>query len=305
MVTTRAPRKAIGKLNVLRARHLTALPWLVHGFSTRVGGFSGAYGEGDLNLGFTKNDDRTTVERNQAALLREIGAVTRKRRAPGSTGTSFWPLITLRQIHSDIIHYVDSVPDAPIFGDGLVTATPGLLLAVQTADCLPVILVDAKRRAVGVFHAGWRGTVKRIVEKGVGEMLRWFGSRPRDLRAAIGPGIQGCCYEVGAEVREKFESQFAYAASLFREVKESDPVREKYPLLFLNARPPGHGELPKKAFLDLVEANRQQLLAAGVPKKNIEASPLCTDCHPELLFSYRAEKGKTGRMMGVVGVREG
>jgi copper oxidase (laccase) domain-containing protein len=105
-------------------------------------------------------------------------------------------------------------------------------------------------------------------------------------------------------VGTRFESQFAFAASLFREVKEPDPVREKYPLLFLNARAPGHGELPKKIFLDLVEANRQQLLAVGVPASSIEASPLCTNCHPELLFSYRAEKGRTGRMMGVVGIRD-
>jgi polyphenol oxidase len=156
---------------------------------------------------------------------------------------------------------------------------------------------------VGVFHAGWRGTVQRIVEKGVGEMFRCFGTRPRDIKAAIGPGIQGCCYEVGEEVRIKFESQFEYAASLFREVKESDPVREKYPLLFLTARAPGHGELPPKLFLDLVEANRRQLMAAGVPKKNIESSELCTNCHTDVLFSYRAEKGKTGRMMGVAGIR--
>ena len=178
------------------------------------------------------------------------------------------------------------------------------LLAIQTADCIPVIVVDTKRHAVGVFHAGWRGTVKRIVEKGVGEMVRCCGSRPRDLKAAIGPGIRGCCYEVGEEVRTKFESQFSYAASLFHEVKDSDPVREKYPLLFLTARAPGHSELPKKIFLDLVEANRQQLIAAGVPKKNIEASELCTNCRPELLFSYRAERGKTGRMLGVAGVRK-
>ena len=98
--------------------------------------------------------------------------------------------------------------------------------------------------------------------------------------------------------------QFAYAASLFREVKESDPVREKYPLLFLSARAPGHSNLPKKIFLDLVEANRQQLLAAGVPAKSIEASPLCTNCRTDLLFSYRAEKGHTGRLMGVAGIRE-
>jgi polyphenol oxidase len=280
----------------------------VHGFSTRGGGFSRAYGRGDLNLGFTKDDSRAIVERNRAAFLHQLGAVTRKRRSSGASGSSLWPLVTLRQVHSDIIHCVESVPELPrealLTGDGLLTATPGVLLAIQTADCLPVILVDAKRRAVGVFHAGWRGTVKRIVEKGIGEMVRRFGSLPRDIKAAIGPGIQGCCYEVGEEVRTKFESQFAYGASLFREVKDSDPVREKYPLLFLTARAPGHSVLPKKILLDLVEANRQQLLAAGVPKKNIEASALCTNCHTDLLFSYRAEKGRTGRMMGVAGIRE-
>jgi hypothetical protein len=326
-VPPRASQQAISKLNIVRARCLSALPWLVHGFSTRVGGFSRAYGKGDLNLGFTKHDSHATVERNRAAFLRALtssfpldfargfgknrpdspfGALRLLR--AGSRRLSLhdptrWPLITLRQIHSDIIRFVDSIRTEPLVGDGLLTATPGLLLAVQTADCLPVILVDAKHRAVGLFHAGWRSTVKRIVEKGVGEMFRCFGTRPRDLKAAIGPGIQGCCYQVGEDVRAKFESQFAYAASLFREVKESDPVREKYPLLFLNARAPGHGELPKKIFLDLVEANRQQLRAAGVPKKNIEASPLCTSCHTDLLFSHRGEKGKTGRMMGVVGIR--
>lgn len=311
-VTTSARNKT--KLTILRARHLSQLPWLAHSFSTRVGGFSRAYGKGDLNLGFTKDDLRSAVERNRAVFLSEIGAVTRTRSQPqvvSRTGTSrrqrensLWPLITLRQIHSDIIRRVDSFPDEPLSGDGMITATPGLLLGIQAADCLPVILVDVKRHAVGVFHAGWRGTVKRIVEKGVGEMHRHFGSRPRDLMAAIGPGIQGCCYEVGEEVRIKFESQFAYGTKLFREVKESDPVREKYPLLFLSARAPGHSDLPKKIFLDLVEANRQQLLAAGVLKKNIEVSPHCTHCRPDLLFSYRAAKGKTGRMMGVAGIRE-
>jgi hypothetical protein len=305
-VPARAPNKT--KLTILRAQHLSQLPWLVHGFSTRVRGFSRPYGKGALNLGFTKDDARAAVERNRAAFLRQLGAVAKPRRGSRKAAPSLWPLITLRQIHSDIICRVDSVADSPskdpFSGDGLITATRGLLIGVQTADCLPVILVDTKRHAVGVFHAGWRGTVKRIVEKGVGEMHRCFGTNPRDIKAAIGPGIQGCCYEVGEEVRIKFESQFAYGAGLFREVKESDPVREKYPLLFLSARAPGHSDLPKKIFLDLVEANRQQLLAAGVAKKNIEASPLCTNCHPELLFSYRAEKGKTGRMMAAAGIRE-
>jgi purine-nucleoside/S-methyl-5'-thioadenosine phosphorylase / adenosine deaminase len=305
-VSTPVPTKT--KLTILQAQDLNQFPWLVHGFSTRVRGSSRAFGKADLNLGFAKDDAHAAVERNRAAFLRELGAVTQKRRSSkaGSriAATSLWPLITLRQIHSDIIHCVDSTPADSLSGDGLITATPNLLLAIQTADCLPVILVDTKRHAVGVFHAGWRGTVKRIVEKGVGEMYRHFGTHPREVKAAIGPGIHGCCYEVGEEVRIKFESQFEYGATLFREVKDSDPVREKYPLLFLTARAPGHSELPKKIFLDLVEANRQQLTAAGVPKKSIESSPFCTNCHPELLFSYRAERGRTGRMMGVAGIRK-
>jgi YfiH family protein len=289
------------ELNLLSASGLNKFPWLVHGFSTRLGGFSRVYGGHALNLGFTKDDSRAAVERNRAAFLRQLGAGRERGRGNDS---HLWPLVTLRQIHSDIIRFVDPPPESQLAGDGLITATPGLLLGIQTADCLPIILVDPKRRAVGVFHAGWRGTVKRIVEKGVGEMRRHFGSRARDLKAAIGPGIQACCYEVGEEVREKFESQFAYAEKLFREVEESDPVREKYPMLFLTARAPGHSVLPKKIFLDLVEANRQQLLAAGVPAKSIEALPLCTNCRTDLLFSYRGEKGKTGRMMGVAGIRK-
>ncbi len=307
---TKGSRKS--KLNLLRATHLSRIPWLVHGFSTRPGGSSRTYGGRTLNLGFTKDDPKAAVARNRQAFLRALGTEGGHKKIRGKSAQA-WPLITLRQIHSDIIHAIappasnspsaDSLIRDQLAGDGLITNTPGLLLAIQTADCLPIILVDPKRRAVGAFHAGWRGTLKRIAEKGVGEMRRWFGSHPQDLRVAIGPGIQGCCYEVGEEVRGRFESQFAYAEKLFREVKESDPVREKYPLLFLTARAPGHGELPKKIFLDLVEANRQQLIAAGVAARNIEASPLCTNCRADLLFSYRADKGKTGRMMAVVGIR--
>jgi YfiH family protein len=296
-----ANRVAQNKLQLLRSEKLGELAWLVHAFSTRQGGVSRAYGGNALNLGFTKHDSRAAVERNRELFLKELDV---------ANGRKSWPLVSLRQIHSDLIHCVDRMrvdrlPEQPLAGDGVVTDSPGLLVAVQTADCLPIILVDPKRRAVGVFHAGWRGTVKRIVEKGVGEMRKHFKSDPRDLVAAIGPGVRGCCYEVGEEVRTKFETQFAYASSLFREVKESDPVREKYPLLFLTARAPGHGELPVKLFLDLVEANRRQLLDAGVKAKNIDAAAPCTACHTDLLFSFRAEKGITGRMMGVAGIRVG
>jgi hypothetical protein len=108
---------------------------------------------------------------------------------------------------------------------------------------------------------------------------------------------------VGEEVRTRFSAQFSYADTLFREVKESDPVREKYPLLFLTARAPGHSELPTKLFLDLKEANRRQLLDAGLSAKNIDAASPCTACHTELLFSHRAENGVTGRMMATAGIK--
>jgi YfiH family protein len=280
--------------SILASPALSRIPWLVHGFSTRKGGFSKPYGGRSLNLGFTKDDSRATVERNRAALQRQVGAIA---------GKKLWPLIALHQIHSDLVYCLSQRPHQQLSGDGLITSMPGILIAIQTADCLPIVLVDTTRRAVGVFHAGWRGTVKRIVEKGVGEMRGCFGTWPRDIQAAIGPGIHSCCYQVGEEVRQNFESQFAYAADLFREVKESDPVREKYPLLFLTARAPGHSELPTNIFLDLVEANRRQLMDAGVSAKNIYASPLCTSCRADLLFSHRAEKGATGRMMAVVGIR--
>jgi purine-nucleoside/S-methyl-5'-thioadenosine phosphorylase / adenosine deaminase len=282
------------ELNILHTHALPRIPWLIHGFSTREGGYSKPYGGSALNLGFTREDSRAAVERNRAEFLKKLKA-TQNRRP--------WPLITLRQIHSDLIHHVSEPSDTSLTGDGMITSTPGILLAIQTADCLPVILVDPKHKTVGVFHAGWRGTIKRIIEKGAGEMRRQFGTLPRDLQAAIGPSIHSCCYEVGPEVRADFESQFAYAGKLFREVKESDPIRQKYPMLFLTARAPGHSQLPKKIYLDLVEANRLQLLAIGVLAGNIAASDLCTSCCNDRLFSYRAEKGVTGRMMGIVGIR--
>jgi hypothetical protein len=291
-VPAKVSRKS--KLTVLQDATLAQTPWLAHGFSTRGGGTSRAYGGNGLNLGFTQGDSRAAVERNRESFLKKIG---------GTTGKTPWPLVTLRQIHSDLIHCVAQVPEQTLAGDGLITQMPKIIIGIQTADCIPIILVDTKRKAVGVFHAGWRGTVKRIVEKGVGDMRRNFGTLPRDIRAAIGPGIHSCCYQVGPEVRDNFESQFAYAAELFHETKDYDEVREKYPLLFLTARAPGHSELPNKIFLDLVEANRRQLLDAGVGRKKISASPFCTSCRPDLLFSHRADKGKTGRMLAVAGIR--
>ena len=290
MAITKKKSARPARVEVQSATTLADLPWLVHGFSTRPGGVSTAYGVKSLNLGFTRDDPRRNVERNRELFLRALQVD--------------FPIVTSRQIHSDIVNVVDAAPSGPLAGDALVTATPGLLLAVKTADCTPVLLVDAKKKVVAAVHAGWRSTAQRIVEKTVGVMRQRFGSRPGDLRAAIGPGIRQCCYEVGEEVRDRFRSQFAYADELFREAKESDPVREKYPMLFLTARAPGHADLGRQIFLDLAEAARRQLLDAGLPAKHISALDACTACHPELYFSHRAQHGRTGRMLGTIGIRK-
>ncbi|HET6208386.1 MAG TPA: peptidoglycan editing factor PgeF [Terracidiphilus sp.] len=275
------------------------IPWLWHGFSTRRGGVSRAYcpegAAGELNLGFTADDDRANVLRNRRLLAE---AVT------GSAGT---PLVTVRQIHSSVLVMTgrDFGPcreSSPCKGDGLMTSEPGVLLGIQTADCIPVLVADRRRRVVAAFHAGWRGTVKRIVENGIGRMRMEFGSRPEDLVAAIGPGIGACCYAVGEEVLSEFESQFNYGVELFREVYDTDPVRAKYPMLFMTQRAPGHSPMGPGLHLDLVEANRRQLLAAGVAADVIEVVGACTNCHPEMFFSHRASRGHSGRMMSVIGI---
>jgi purine-nucleoside/S-methyl-5'-thioadenosine phosphorylase / adenosine deaminase len=179
-----------------------------------------------------------------------------------------------------------------------------LLLAVKTADCVPVLVADVKRRAVGAFHAGWRGTLARVVEKGIGEMQRQFGSVTRDLRAVIGPSIRRCCYRVGAEVRAEFESQFSYADELFEEVFDANALHVRYPLLFLNQRAPGHGEPGPEIHLDLVEANQRQLQDAGIRQEHITLIEGCTACDTSRFFSHRAESGQTGRMMAVIGIRQ-
>ena len=185
----------------------------------------------------------------------------------------------------------------------MISNVPGLLLAIKTADCVPVLVADVEQRAVGAFHAGWRGTVARVVEKGIGEMRRQFGSNPENLRAAIGPSIRKCCYFVGTEVRAEFESQFSYAAELFEEVFHSNQIHARYPLLFLNQRAPGHGEFGPKIHLDLIAANTRQLREAGVQDRNISIVEGCTACDTNRFFSHRAEFAKTGRMMAAIGIR--
>jgi YfiH family protein len=272
------------------------LTWLRHGFSTRRSGLTRAYAAedapGELNLGFTPEDPRETVAANRRLLVEAI------------TGNADTPLITIRQIHSSVLIIAGpSTEDRKWKADGLITNHPGILLGVQTADCTPVLVADRRLRVVAAIHAGWRGTVQRIVEKGIGRMRLEFGSRPGDLTAAIGPGIGPCCYQVGEEVLSAFESQFHYSRELFHEVYSTDPVRKRYPMLFLTQRAPGHSNLGPGLHLDVAEANRRQLLAAGVKPRSIHLAGGCTSCHRELFFSHRASQGRAGRMLSVIGIR--
>ncbi len=321
------PRVAASGVQWLAVPAWEKTKWLWHGFSTRRGGLSRAFcaedAQGELNLGFTEEDDREAVARNRRLLAEAI------------SGDANTPLVDLKQIHSNLVllaSAADATRERPRKGgvpsdtgspvsdfcslgwgdrasslgwkaDGLMTDESGLLLAVKTADCIPILVADRKRRAVAAFHAGWRGTVQRIVESGIGRMRLQFGSRPEDLMAAIGPGIGPCCYAVGEEVLSSFESQFSYARELFRELYDSDPVRTKYPMLFMTQRAPGHSAIGPSLHLNLVEANRRQLLAAGLKPRAIHLIGGCTSCQPELFFSHRASQGRAGRMMSVIGIR--
>ncbi len=274
-------------IRILQVPALARLPWLVHGFSTRPGGVSHRGGEKVLNLGFAEWDSRENVLQN-------------RRRFQSALGASDLELISLNQIHSDVIHLFDAAPTEPCQGDGSATNRPGLLLGVQTADCVPILLVDPKKRAIAAVHAGWRGTLQRIVAKAIGKMQMQFKTNPADLLAAIGPAIGGCCYEVGTEVAIQFQSQFADAPEWFDEFRTGD---EPNPIQWLDMMPPGHQPPPKNVLLDLRKANRAQLLHAGLRTANVFYSDLCTACRGDLLFSYRKEGATSGRLLSVIGIR--
>jgi YfiH family protein len=274
-------------VRVLQVAALAKLPWLVHGFSTRPGGVSELDGGKVLNLGFAEWDNRENVLEN-------------RRRFQSALDANDLQLVVLKQIHSDVIQMFDAPPAQPCRGDASVTNRAGLLLGIQTADCVPILLVDPKKRAVAAVHAGWRGTLQRIVAKAIGQMQMQFGTKPQDILAAIGPAIGGCCYEVGTEVAIQFQSQFADAHEWFDEFRTGD---EPNPIQWLNMMPPGHQPPPKNVLLDLRKANRAQLVEAGLRPQNIFFSELCTACRRDLFFSYRKEGAITGRLMAVVGIR--
>jgi len=282
-----------GRLPILEAPSLAPLKWLVHGFSTRPGGVSELNGTRVLNLGFADWDSRDRVLENRKKFFAAIGA-------------SKMRIVTLRQIHSDISHRVDAASaraaEAPQ-GDALFTCEPGILLAVQTADCVPILLADTKLHAVAAIHAGWRGTLRRIAAKTLGRMQMEFGTHPENVIAALGPGIGRCCYEVGSDVAREFHAQFPNAREWFDGPFDALASGENDPnwLPWLTMRPPGHPPPSPHVNLDLIAANRAILIDAGVPPRQISASEFCTSCRTDLFFSYRRERS-TGRLMAAIGV---
>jgi polyphenol oxidase len=225
-------------------------PGLRHGFSTRRGGVSRPP-FGDLNLGLNTADDPASIRENLVKFCL-AGPWDRDR------------MVFTRQVHGEAI----AVADAPgVFPDtdALITDTGDLALAVQVADCVPVFLFDPRRRAVGLVHAGWRGSFLDLAGKTVSAMVERFGSRPADLSACIGPSIGPCCFEVGPEVAERFPSRYL-----------------------------------ERGRLDLWSRNRDSLFDAGLKPDSVHLSRLCTVCHKDWFFSHRGDGGETGRMMAVI-----
>lgn len=170
-------------------------------------------------------------------------------------------ITTMRQVHSDIVVRVDEAGCATE-GDALLSSTPGVVVGVKTADCLPILLVDERQHTVAAVHAGWRGTASQIALKTIQAM----NAHPEDLHAAIGPGIGGCCYEVGPEVAARFG-------------------------------------IEGRARIDLADINRRQLLSAGIAAERIYVAGHCTFCHADQFHSFRRDREAAGRMFSFIGVR--
>ncbi|MDP2940085.1 MAG: peptidoglycan editing factor PgeF [Candidatus Omnitrophota bacterium] len=192
-------------------------------------------------------------------------------------GINFRNLVCTKQPHLNKIILIkenhkgkgsSNFKDAISGVDGLITKTKHLPLAVFSADCLSIFLFDPKNEAVGLLHAGWRGTYKKISQNAILKMQKIFGTNPNDLLVSFGPAIRKCCYEVGFKFRKYFSS---------------DLIKRK-----------------NKLFLDLIEANLKQLINTGVKKKNIFDCKICTSCQNKRFFSYRREKEKAGRMMSLM-----
>jgi len=247
-------------------RAFEELEGLYHGFSTRHGR-NQARSEHSFNLGYTAWDSPQRVDENRIRFLSALN--------PHRTS-----LATLRQIHSGRVHIIKEISGQwnPPEGDALITRSGNIALAVQTADCLPVLIADPDNDAIAAVHSGWRSTLERIVFQTIRAMHNAFSSNPAHLLVAIGPGIRSCCFEVGPEV--------------------SGPFEDSYPGTHIAVTAPGR---PGKFLLDLPGILGIQLHSVWIRPGNSYDLGLCTCCNPGTFFSYRAEGEHSGRMMAVIG----
>ncbi|MEW6276088.1 MAG: peptidoglycan editing factor PgeF [Bacillota bacterium] len=248
---------------------------VVHAFTTRRGGVSGGPYAG-LNMSFRVGDRPENVLINRLSICRALGA------EPAD-------LVAAAQVHGDGVARVTAehrgkgaaeAESALPATDALITNEPGVFLSSYHADCVPVFLLDPVQKAIGVVHAGWKGTALKIAARTVEAMQQSFGTRPRNCLAGIGPAIGPCCYEVDEPVFSRFQYAFA----------------DCWPALFT---PVALG----RWYLNLWEANRRALLEAGLQEERITAANLCTSCRQDLFFSHRASGGKTGRMAALLMLR--
>jgi YfiH family protein len=260
----------VGELEYLTVPQLTQSGF-IHAFSTRKGGVSqGALGS--LNLGFSRGDARENVLENYRILTEAIGV-------------SVESLVLTAQTHTDHIRKVGRADRGEgitkkTFADvdAIMTNEPGVTLVTFHADCTPVFLADPKRRAVCLIHSGWRGTVQKIAAKAVDAMAQAYGSRPADLLAAIGPSAGPCCYEVSAEVGQAIDEAGGGGCLQYKEGNE-------------------------KPFADLWTANRNILMAAGVPAAQITVAGECT-CHEQLYYSHRRQGAERGSLAAFLSIGE-
>lgn len=251
------------KVPVIQFRALEELPFLKHGFSTRLGGVS--TGEwSSMNLSYARGDQREAVDAN----------FTRIRKA---LGMEFGRMVRSDQVHGTQVAYADGKTEVILETDGLMTDQPGVILATSFADCVPLMFADRRKRAVASVHSGWRGTALGMGAVTVDAMRRRFGSRPEDLICVIGPSICQDCYEVSKDLKEAFRARF---------------TKEETERLFCPAETKG------KYHLDLWTANRWILEKAGVLPEHIHTAGICTCCNKSLLFSHRATGGRRGNMNG-------
>ena len=239
---------------------------IYHFVSTRVGGFSNPPYDA-LNLGFHVGDNPEIALKNRERLAEAIGI-------PLDNFT------TARQVHdSHVAVITEELKGRGSFNfdtaisatDAMVTDTPNICLMVLQADCVPLLFFDLKKKVIGVAHAGWRGTVLLVAQNTVKVLKEKFNCSADDILVGIGPSIGPCCYEVGPEVVIQIDKAFHYK-------------RE-----YIHQTPDG------KRYFNLWEANKMQLVQAGIPEKNIEIARICTYCNHTVFFSYRYQQRKTGR----------